>query len=1442
MKIVHTLGSSFTHRAGAKSQPSIARSLRPLAKFDASGDIGPDEIGTYLEENLDFVIRKYASFLDRTIRKIPLARKEGECFRALTDLPLEIYIKRDLLGDAIWTEIEKRFRGKIDKTSLREAQKRWLLAKVHPYAIDVPARNARANRVENRPEHRVRALKNDKNGKKMASSGYEPDAFKGALLDHPSLFKGVALPDFGESWDARIYQQLAEKLSEHIFGKKSDISEEDVGHLKAIGGAIGQSTNDPSTRSPSLDGIDVAALDPKSRKQFRLEQLRAHLASTGKSDFSVIDGYFGENDVIAAIHNGILCPDRLQAGFVPPSYFGRMLSEHLKKNIRLDETDKILVFTLHNQIRSFYAKIAKSQRFKKAIRGASSDPSEANPEFQKLKHMLPKDHKAFVTYLREDEAPKGVSTAHLGGVLNAQIRNREISRYIRMGKIIAHAADLPIDQQNPQQKFEENIEFYLTSDGQSEIKRNESFVRSWRTAIGLSRATVSNWAFSDATDRDGGDITNKNQSIKAFKKSHLQHFNSYCQILFGTKGFDLPDFILPDFDSSKKVSRADIFACDGEETAKETIWLFIRLAAELRNKTLHFNIRDRLIKRLTRSVLNPTESPPNIDQRPNEVVEQEAYGKLGKLLEFDIKLQKAVLLDEINQTGLGDYLTKKQVDDILKQLSQKDADQMSDTWGVAFPRFKSVLNRISGIAQSGDLPNNLKRVTELDLKAATATTPLAAEDEEGKQKRKIEKCKLDLMYLLYSSGFRTWLLEKNSNKGFIQRMVKAVIDAKISRKASYDEEHGRLFSESKTYLSQLGLGQQDDLKSVLSILTAQSLRQDDLDKKYSIHPKENSRRSGWIEEFKQELFGFFLGTYLETEQLDWIWTIQREPLEAPLGRPVEMSDLSGISLSKPNHQEWHAPIYAWLYTLPLEEASRLRQQLLKSSVLDKKSNDPTKQKLQQKLKEFDWLIALYLKVQGAGFSGTEHRADDTIGRMVFGEHYESFYTSAQSDDGDNGPENGETEALLTAPGTARGLRQMMRSGHLKLLEGIFTKHQITYEEMNRFLLSSEGATSKFTEKAALVEKIRELCDAHKNKGRKEREKDQTNFENEVKKCADDYKRLAGSTAIHNFTMKAVRMDDHARVYQIMMRIVGRLADFTLMWERDWGYAFLGMIYHSLNEKLQIELRTIPSENSSNKQRASWGLKVPERCFESDGTHSAQDDPLHCFIPIWREIDDFEIGGAAVNNFRLSNENRALYSHFFYKAKTGNPKDKDRSPQYRSKHRLGRFKIRHDFAHGNILRYGYKLEKEQKAQTRYPRLNYRINAVRGLMSYDRKMKNAVSRAIKDVLAREGFDISWTMKGDRLSNAEVTPRLETHLTMLPYEQRKELQVFVPRHSIRLTSMVKALFEHDTGGYREFDGPVNDRKRRGELHYPSALLEDVGAFMPNSLEQSSHPALKK
>ena len=77
--------------------------------------------------------------------------------------------------------------------------------------------------------------------------------------------------------------------------------------------------------------------------------------------------------------------------------------------------------------------------------------------------------------------------------------------------------------------------------------------------------------------------------------------------------------------------------------------------------------------------------------------------------------------------------------------------------------------------------------------------------------------------------------------------------------------------------------------------------------------------------------------------------------------------------------------------------------------------------------------------------------------------------------------------------------------------------------------------------------------------------------------------------------------------------------------------------------------------------------------------------------------------------------------------------------------------RNDFAHFNMLQKPNELN-----------LTSEINHARGMMAYDRKLKNAVAKSIIDLLAREGLILRWQMdEAGKLGEATIQSKTINHL---------------------------------------------------------------------------------
>ena len=77
----------------------------------------------------------------------------------------------------------------------------------------------------------------------------------------------------------------------------------------------------------------------------------------------------------------------------------------------------------------------------------------------------------------------------------------------------------------------------------------------------------------------------------------------------------------------------------------------------------------------------------------------------------------------------------------------------------------------------------------------------------------------------------------------------------------------------------------------------------------------------------------------------------------------------------------------------------------------------------------------------------------------------------------------------------------------------------------------------------------------------------------------------------------------------------------------------------------------------------------------------------------------------------------------------------------------------------------------------------VNQTRSLMSYDRKLKNAVSKSVIDILDRNGMRLSWRFDGQLLNTPTITSNEISHLG----NQKVSEQL----NGDRYVSMVRQLF---------------------------------------------------
>ncbi len=735
---------------------------------------------------------------------------------------------------------------------------------------------------------------------------------------------------------------------------------------------------------------------------------------------------------------------------------------------------------------------------------------------------------------------------------------------------------------------------------------------------------------------------------------------------------------------------------------------------------------------------------------------------------------------------------------------------------------------------------------------------------------------------LYNSGFRSWLAGNISKPVFFKRhRDHAVTASKLGAQKAINQDQLH-YKQPFSLIEEFGLDSDDCNYEILFKKLASLSMSTERDRQHYRPNEEGQKaRANQIEVFKQELFASFFNEYIN-EEFKWVLELTDDDYNSEV-KPLS-EDQNSTSSDSPAEDkiinDWQALFYGWLYLLPPEEVSKLRHQMKKSLVLEGKGSQATsglepQSAFMKALNEIDSLMGLYTKIQAAGFDGTEHKKDLNLVKTFYQdiEQAEKLYQEpTHTVDG----QAIKIDNALSIPGTRRGLRQILRYNHIPFLEGIIKKHRVTFEEVDEFSQCLTDVNKSDSIKQAIKKRKDIRDEIEKSFSSKKRNDD------DLKKLASEYQKAVTTTALYDFNANAVRLPEHYRLHQLMMRVVGRLTDFTLLWERDRAYSFLGMLYDSVSDNdMKFVGHQAFTLEELNKQKKPGiprrlGLKFENTILKK---MQAQADKLTVsdtdednlllkrdlqagFIPLWREGKGFDLKSFRNLKFLLSEPNRAHFEHYFEGIDKPNPKDVDEKKRKEEEgnkivskeagqgltkskgcekvrgnypYKQGRQQIRNDFAHYNVIN---RMKGPPKSFT------YLVNAVRSLMAYDRKLKNAVTKAIKDILLDEGLVIKWQMDQDRLVRPEVTPDVETHLTMIFGELGRDLQFDVPRASVRSASMVKALFDFEKGGNRAKVNSYNqksdkiEKKNKGGMTYPKAFIQKYSKGLNTDKMKSSMP----
>lgn len=1374
MKHVRPLGKSYTsldagHQLGRGLASEVA---------GKEGTVLPDELPKYFADSSEHQMRMLISVLDKVVQKR----------RRLSLMHETAYIDRGHLGKALWELLEQSPNFEATDQNVDA----WR-AKLHPYIESTeqefgdPAKDPNFNKIV-----------------KLRDPGIQRSDFEGRW--HEMFWETTG--------NTPRYEHIAAKIFDHVVKNELKLIRQreaepptkplhDGGRLKRSSQIIASSAHDPRK---------IRSSKPKN---YWIDFSEDAAAPNG--DWETYCGTSDNGDIAEKLYR--LTVDTLLSAWdgdvdfercLPRREdFGRLLYSHfgsLEGLTKPETPERGRLWSLHFSVRKYYAKLAKSNRFRQLTSDIPKDGEVDRKVVEAaVSRVLPKDWIA----LRKQ--------------ISGKEQNADISQLLRLGKLIIHSLDIPVDGlKNPRsseaqreideqlnQLFEKRLDYFATSDGQSEIKRAEAFNRVWRNSISVSMQTLKNLMGNPTGEFDVGNEKSMRNALNVLA-SDISGLTERAKVVFGSKEIEF---------QGRKKSRSSIVASeDVSLTALEPLTLTIQ---SFRNKAFHFSTM--------RHVLG------NIEKLGSVAGAKNAANSFVKLLSFDSELLSSAWEDEIEALKLREHLTLEQ----LKVIASETTRIQSAT-EVVVPKFRTLMKYAGHLAEADELPasDSLSRLASHNLTSNIAKKDL---NDEDKQKFEENRARVGTLRLLYQRGFVNWLAANIDNPEILQTTLDTVRSRGLKRSKNFINERGLEAVIPSSRVEKLKLGNASSLAEVFTRMASECASAERLHRQYRPDRSKQKEVSNDVEKLRREVYLHLFTQYLRDvtgsndETLEsWIHDIKRSSEKVEDAIKIETPEMGSGS--------WVPIFYASLYLLPPDEASRLQHQFRKTAILEKiekahsrsatylgnaaATEEAFAENRRDVLETLDRLMSLYIRVQAVGFSGEEvEHTSLSFTKKSKGKKTQELVCAAEEaydlerlfDDDDD----------LHIKRTRRGLRLLKRFGQLDDIGPVLLKHPVKHSE---FLRASMPTAIPIEQER--VKKQREIITHLKTETKFRDDKaGLKKWSDDLSMYCDEYRNLATAERRNRFDMNGARFNDHFRAHEIYRRVWGRLTDFTGTWERDRICVFFGMLFQQSGGKLRLAAKPEMVSKAKKDDPEVWIDKLAISSEPANSVVTKNEMPqAFSFTGIWTDkgvLDENSLRFAIVvgnadaldrskkelNTGVLTPPNAVLFKRYFLTSDKENELDVARREALEadgkycqgSKHGRGPDQIRNDLAHFNALGRG--------------RLTYLINAVRSLMAYDRKLKNSVAKSIIDLLAKEGLVLEWDIKDDRLRNPRVAPRVETHLG---FARRKAFEkVFdLPQTSPRLTSMIQGLFSFNSEGHQP------DRDMAGiEIEYPATFKATAG-----------------
>ena len=751
---------------------------------------------------------------------------------------------------------------------------------------------------------------------------------------------------------------------------------------------------------------------------------------------------------------------------------------------------------VHSKVKKFYQSITRGSK-----RGTKGK--------EKLSTRLPRDNADLKRRLRQKQD------------------NASVMELIRIGRVNYYQF-----QDDPTQ----DPSRYWTSDGLTEIKHREAFLRQWRTMVVMAQRTANMWVGNTAelskelgrpaSYTDYADpLDNKLITHIRNKKNKTKSMVNHLPLIFGTK--------------------ADLFGYDAHEPDCEKVRAAmcsaLRIAQAIRNQITHFGNRQTFVKKLENTI-----GKPEFDV---EYTYKQIQDPLLELMQGDGQEKTTRLIEDLTSFGVRSFANEQQAEYLI------GCDKFRASASIDLPRFNRVLERLSGV----------KEILKSEWKSNDPRKQLPDPARFSGLQDQWASCKFQSAKLIYETRFRKWLEDLSSGEGR-QKLFNAFAKTRVqgdllAKKPRPNSEHIDLIMGQSAKLPVFT--EEHTIERYFYDLRGSVTAEMKSNTRYTSNPEAAKKESAWVEAFKCDFLAVLFGEFMDREESRWILKLHSgsTPSEAK-------TILREPSPAKVRREPWKVNFYYFLHLCPVDEVARLLHQFRKSAMLDPTQDllDPegTAAKDDATPQGLAEIMELYLAMHNAKFSGAASLHDLARFKNLYeGDGFDRVF-NADADD-------------HLSQGMMRGLRQMLRFGNDRSFLNLINADQVTQDE----IAWCEVQKSKIAEDQAERKRLHQaLCHAHIK-----------SEEDDAVKNLREYRQVVERIDKFTATASRIRLNDHLRAYHFALKVLARLLDYAAIWERDQYFVFLALYLQQPGASLK--------ELDKNDRKIFKDRKVNCKFFDHD---------------------------------------------------------------------------------------------------------------------------------------------------------------------------------------------------------------------------------------------------